>query len=135
MSYSGNTPNRIDLKSFDGRARLAKIIIRLFAKWELAKRDQLKLLGLNPSNKAMLIRLQRGCPLPCRRDILERAGLLLSIHKCLRVIFPNNSRLVYSWVTRRNKMFNSLTPLEVMLLEGKVGLTKISRYLNHEVHL
>ncbi len=123
----------IDLTDRESRVRLAKLLTNLFDRWSLSTSERLGLLGLRPSNRALLSRYRNGTPLPNRRDVLERAGWLLAIHKALRLLFPRNPKLRYSWVGRPNKDFHNRSPLEVMIRDGMIGLFRVSRYLDLEL--
>lgn len=114
------------------RQTLSKLLTNLFAKWELSTQEQLNLLGLSSSSRAILSKYRCGGALANSRDILDRAGWLLTIHKALRLLFPHNESLRYSWVKRRNRDFDNHTPLEVMMKEGIIGIAKVSRYLDIE---
>ncbi len=120
----------VDIHSTESRKKLALMIVRLFKLWELPTQDQLNLLGLSSSSRAMLSKYSKGEPLSSSRDMLDRVGWLLGIHKALRLLFPHNPELRSSWVKRKNKAFDNLTPLEVMLDEGLIGLAKVCRYLD-----
>lgn len=122
----------IDLTTEESRSRLAGLLTNLFAKWELSTTEQLNLLGLSATSRAMLAKYRRGGALANSRDMLDRAGWLLAIHKALRLLFPRNESLRYSWVKRRNRDFDNFTPLEVMMREGIIGIAKVSRYLDME---
>ncbi|KAF0218874.1 MAG: hypothetical protein FD174_2657 [Geobacteraceae bacterium] len=120
----------IDLSSEDSRSALSKMVIKLFNLWGLSTADQLELLGLSPKSRAMLAKYGKGESLPANRDILDRVGWLLSIHKALRVLYPQNEDIRYSWVSRRNTAFDNLTPLAVMKEQGIIGIAKVARYLD-----
>jgi len=124
--------NQIDLTTEENRSKLAKLLTNLFAKWELSTIEQLNLLGLSSTSRSVLTKYRRGSALASSRDMLDRAGWLLAIHKALRLLFPLNEALRYSWVKRRNRDFNNCTPLEVMMLEGIIGIAKVCRYLDME---
>jgi hypothetical protein len=121
-------------KQFEGRdanrSQLAKMLMVLFGHWELSNEDQLALLGLAPDNRAALSRYRNGKPLAASRDLLERAGNLLSIHKSLRLLFPHNRELAYQWMTQRNKAFDDMTPAEVIKQWGFTGLLMVRTYLD-----
>lgn len=59
----------------------------------------------------------------------DRVGLLLHIHKMLRILYPRNPELRYSWVSQRNRAIDNLTPMELMKEEGLIGIFKVARYL------
>lgn len=121
----------IDLHSTEARGALAKMIIKLFTYWGLSTADQLELLGLSPKSRGLLAKYTKGEALPEGRDSLDRVGYLLSIHKSLRLLYPYNPEIRYSWVNRRNTAFNNLTPLAVMKEQGIIGLARVARYLDY----
>lgn len=123
------------LTSPKNRASLARLICNLFDKWKLSPIEQANLLGLPFSRRALLAKYRRGSPLANTRDMLDRAGWLLAIHKALRLLFPYSENLRFSWIKRRNRNFGNLTPLEIMMREGIIGLAKVSRYLDMELGL
>ncbi len=129
---SKSTGNTSDLTSEESRSSLAKLLTKLFDLWSLSTTDRLELLGQSPNSRANLTKYRNGAPLPNLRDLLDRAGWLLSIHKSLRLLYPHNETLRYSWINRRNKAFDNLTPLQVMLQEGIIGIAKVSRYLDFQ---
>jgi len=120
------------LSSDESRVNLAKLVTKLFDLWDLSTVDRLELLGQSPSSRANLAKYRKGAPLPNLRDLLDRAGWLLSIHKSLRLLYPYNKSLCYSWVKQRNKAFDNLTPLQLMQQEGIIGMAKVSRYLDFQ---
>ena len=120
----------IDLQSPDSRKHLAVMVMRLFNLWRLSTQDQLNLLGLSPSSRAMLSKYSKGEPLSNSRDMLDRVGWLLGIHKALRLLLPQNPELRSNWVRRRNRAFDNRPPLDLMLDEGIIGLAKVCRYLD-----
>jgi len=120
----------VDLETRESRQALARMVIRLFQHWKIATADQLNLLGLSETSRAMLSRYARGEALLSTRDMKDRVGWLLSIHKALRLLYPRNEEMRYSWVNRRNAAFGNLTPLAVMKEQGIIGIARVSRYLD-----
>lgn len=120
----------VDLETGESRRALARMAIRLFRHWKISTSDQLNLLGLSESSRAMLSRYSRGEAMPSTRDMKDRVGWLLSIHKALRLLYPRNEEMRYSWVNRRNAAFDNLTPLAVMKEQGIIGIARVSRYLD-----
>jgi hypothetical protein len=119
----------MELRAEENRSRQSILILRLFDKWNLSAGDQLNLLGLNPTNQAFLEKYRNGNPLSVSRDMQDREGWLLHIHRMLRILYPQNPELRYSWVSRRNRAFDNLPPMELMKEEGLVGIFKVARYL------
>lgn len=119
----------IDPKSADSRARLAQLIMRLFEHWQLSDEDQAALLGLSTKSQMALENYRHGKPLANNMDLIDRAGHLLSIHKSLRLLYPHNMNIVYTWIKRPNKEFDNKSPLDVIKEKHFEGLRTISSYL------
>ncbi len=121
----------IDLNSPENRKKAAKLITNLFELWQLDNATQLNLLGLSESSRSLLNKYRNASsPLPASRDVKDRVGWLLSCHKALRLLYPRNESLRYSWVNRRNEIFNGMTPIDVMKEQGLVGVARVARYLD-----
>jgi hypothetical protein len=106
------------------------MVMRAFDLWRISNEDQLSLLGLATDNRAALSRYRKGAPLAVSRDLLERAGHILAIHKNLRLLFPHDLDLAYAWMSQRNLAFENRTPVEVVREWGFVGLLMVRAYLD-----
>lgn len=121
----------VDLGTPEARKKLAMMLMKLFEHWELDQRSQLNLLGLSEESRSALHKYRKGeSALPKSRDMLDRVGYLLAIHKALRILYPKNPDIRYSWVNRHNKAFDNFTPLEVMQTQGVLGTARVARYLD-----
>ncbi|MEA3413889.1 MAG: MbcA/ParS/Xre antitoxin family protein [Pseudomonadota bacterium] len=114
------------------RERLSRMLMTLFDHWDLSPEDRLALLGLDPASRTTLSRYRNGAPLAGSRDLIDRAGHLLGIHKALRVLFPRNRELAYRWMTSRNAHFGNRSPVEVVRKQGFAGLLMVRAYLDEE---
>ena len=136
MSLHAPRPSRApagpDLESRRARTALAGQVTKLFDLWALQLPEQAALLGLSPESHSTLARYRKGEPLAPSRDLLERAGHLLAIHKSLRIMFPNNRDLAYRWVTTPNRRFGGKRPMDVMQESGFLGIVMVRRYLDFE---
>ena len=112
------------------RGALAKMVMALLEHWKLSTEDQAALLGIASSNRAALSNYRSGKPIGTSRDQYERVGYLLGIHKSLRLLFPQNRDLAYRWMTTRNKVFDNLTPVDVVKEWGFTGLLMVRGYLD-----
>ena len=119
-----------DLESKKAQQTLTKAILRLFKHWKLSQEKQCELLGLSSGSRPRLKAMEQGGVIPQGRDAQDRVGLILSIHKSLRLLYPHNKELLYSWIHRRNKLFDNLTPLEIMSEQGLLGIAKVARFLD-----
>ena len=114
------------------RSELAKMVMALFSHWQLSSHNQLALLGLSPTNRSALTRYRQGKPLALNRDLQDRVGILLDIHKTLRLLFPHNREMAYTWMTIRNKAFEGMTPVELIDAKGFYGLLVVQTYLQRQ---
>lgn len=120
-----------DLFTEESRKSLAVLVLRLFERWNLSTDQQLNLLGMRPASRAVLGKYRKGAPLPPSRDVIDRVGWLLGVHKSLRLLYPKNENIRYTWISRRNEAFKNRAPIEIMTEEGLLGVAKVARYLNH----
>lgn len=112
----------------------AKAIMKLFQHWELSQEAQCSLLGIRFPNHNRLKYMKKGLiGIPTGRDSHDRVGHLLGIHKALRLLYRKNPELLYGWVRMRNRQFNGCTPLEIMIKDGYLGISKVHNYLNTTV--
>jgi len=121
---------RVNIENSDARRKLARMVTRLFELWELPSADQLELLGLSRTSRAQLSKYRKGGALPSSRDMLDRIGWLLSIHKSLRLLYPRNENIRYTWVKRRNQILDDQRPLDIMKHQGLIGIARVARYLD-----
>ncbi len=121
---------RIDIENSDARRKLARMVTRLFELWDLPAADQLELLGLSRTSRAQISKYRKGGALPSSRDMLDRIGWLLSIHKSLRLLYPRNKSIRYTWVKRRNQILGDQRPLDIMKYQGLIGIARVARYLD-----
>jgi hypothetical protein len=121
---------RIKFENSDARRKLARMVTRLFEHWNLPAADQLELLGLSRTSRAQISRYRNGGAVPSSRDMLDRIGWLLSIHKNLRLLYPRNENIRYTWVKRRNRILDDQRPLDIMKIQGLIGIARVARYLD-----
>ena len=107
------------------------MVSRLLEHWQLPAAEQAELLGLSAGNRSTLARYRRGEPLADSRDLLDRAGHLLGIHKSLRILFPHDRDLAYRWMSTPNRLLGA-RPVDIVIQYGFEGLLSIRRYLDHE---
>lgn len=114
-----------DPRNAKTRAVLARAVMRLFDAWELGPADRLTLLGLSEGNRSALSRYSHGEPLASSRDLLDRAGHLLGIHKSLELLYPHNPEIVKRWMSSANRKFHDAKPVDVVRQFGLPGLTMV----------
>lgn len=131
-SAQANEKKEHNPRSREGRIAIAKMVMTLFDHWKLPVDDQLALLGLAETSRMTLNRYRKGEPLADNRDLLDRVKYLLSIHRSLRILFPENRDIAYKWITLPNKDFNGKPPVQVIREDGFLGLLTVKRYLDFE---
>lgn len=113
----------------DNLKRNTENVVKLFKHWDIKIDEQCNLLGgISPQQ---LNKFKHGKAHISGRDTLERVGNLLGIHKSLRILYPYNRAVVYKWIKARNKILHNLTPLEVMLSEGYIGIAQIRKLTDY----
>jgi hypothetical protein len=121
----------VDLHAREARVSLAKLVTRLFDRWALGTTEQAALLGLSIGSRSTLVRYRAGEPLADSRDLIDRVGHLLGIHKSLRILFPHDRDLAYRWVSQPNARLGA-RPVDLMIQHGFEGLLAVRRYLDHQ---
>ncbi len=121
----------IDVGSRDARSRLAAMVTKLLDHWNLTAVEQSTLLGLSTTSRSTLARYREGEPLADSRDLLDRAGHLLGIHKSLRILFPYDRDLAYGWMTQFNRRLGA-RPVDLIAERGFEGLLAVRRYLDFQ---
>lgn len=122
------------LESPHAREALTETFFNLTRLWNLTRSQEAQLLGWDYSEKrTTLDSLRLGKTfLDKDRDKLERAIDLMNIHKSLRLLFPHDRDAVYNWVKVKRERFGNYSALDIMLREGKRGITAIRQYLDYE---
>ena len=121
----------VDASRREARSRLAAMVTRLLDRWQLSAVEQAELLGLSPGSRSTLARYRGGEPLADSRDLLDRAGHLLGIHKSLRLLFPHDRDLAYRWMTQPNRRLGG-RPVDVVIAHGFEGLLAVRRFLDFQ---
>lgn len=121
----------VDIGSREARGRLAGMVTQLLEHWKLSATEQSALLGLSTGSRSTLARYREGEPLADSRDLLDRAGHLLGIHKSLRILFPYDRELAYGWMTQFNRRLGA-RPVDLIVERGFEGLLAVRRYLDFQ---
>ena len=125
--------NQIDLHNKESRASLARLLMHLFELWQLSTAEQLSLLGLDTNSRTTLLRYRKGQPLADHRDLLDRVGHLMAIHKTLRSLFPDNIDLAHQWMRQPNRDLGQQTPVALVQQMGFPGLLLLRTYLEQQL--
>lgn len=109
---------------------LSRMASKLFDLWKVPHADRARLLGVKTGDVALAVP-QAGSPLVLTGETRLCLGHLMAIHKELRILFPHDRELAYSWVNSPNKAFGGRKPIEVMVEQGGTGLQSVRIYLAH----
>lgn len=125
--YYEISPNVLEINPHtkDSRTAITKMVMRLFDLWQISVADQAVLLNRSLST---IIRYRNGGRFADDVYMHDLICNILGIHKNLRIIYPHNRDLVYSWPTARNQAFKGQEPIEVMK-KGFRGIIKVRSYL------
>lgn len=121
----------VDPGNRDARGRLAVMVTKLLEHWNLTAAEQAEVLGLSTGSRSTLGRYRSGEPLADSRDLLDRTGHLLGIHKSLRLLFPHDRDLAYRWMTQPNRRLGA-RPVDLIVEHGFEGLLAVRRYLDFQ---
>lgn len=103
-----------------------RLVSELFDRWKLDMQTRQRLLG---QSKDLCV---TASPNRLDAEALGRARLLLEIHAGLRMLFPEDSELRWSWIHQRHNAFNGRAPLDV-LLEGHGGVIRVAEEVRSEL--
>lgn len=103
--------------------------LALLDRWGLAASEKQVLLG-SPSERT-LQRWRAGAVGSVPADTVHRLGDLLGIHKALRYMFVDITR-VYAWVKQPNAAFAGHSALQVMLQGAPAEIARVRAYLDAE---
>ncbi len=109
-------------------AAMFRACLTLFDRWRLGDAQASVLLDLPPRSFA---RWKTGALGRIGRDQRSRLSNLMGIHKALRLIFRDSTR-VYEWIRLPNAVFGGRTALDVMLGGELTDLMRVRRYLDAE---
>ena len=118
-----------NIYSRECRAALTKMVMRLFNLWQIPSTDQAALLNRSISS---IRRYRSGGCISDGEEMFDRVATLLRIHKNLRILYPYNQDLVYSWVSYQNQALGGASPIEIMK-EGLDGLKRVRGYLDYQL--
>ena len=97
-------------------------------RWELTNDEQINLLG-SPGRSTFFKWKKEGGSLP--KDTEERVSHILSIYKCLEILFTNPTHSE-AWIRRSNKYFGGKSALDVMLGGQVVDIYRVRQFLDSQ---
>lgn len=117
----------------DDLRKLGGVVVSLLKKWNLSEEQQSALLGFRTDDFAASSSPEIGAqPMSAAPEVVHRAAQLIAIHRSLRMLFPENEGLRFSWVARRNPAFGGSAPIDVMLRDGRDGIARVWAVLDQQ---
>lgn len=89
------------------------------------REEQATILGIK-YNRQRLKSLEDEMCIPDDIDKKNRVGILLGIHKNLRILFPHNREIVYSWMKTPQSDLNNLIPIEYIMQSPEESLFRLA---------
>lgn len=108
MQNQKNIP-ATEVNNVQGRV-LARAFWKLAHHYNLTRNEQAFLLGMKPTRRIQNLEDRKEIPLEA--DKFARVGNLLGIHKNLRILFPENREVVYSWLKTKRPEFQGMSALD-----------------------
>ncbi|MBC8520005.1 MAG: hypothetical protein H8D24_06335 [Gammaproteobacteria bacterium] len=120
-----NQGDEADLEfNFEARVLLARRVMSLFKEWDIGKKEQMRLLGVDGKER-MLTQFMHGTPIPDEQSVLQRVRHLIGIGDALFHNFPRSRAGGAIWLRHTNKYLSKRPPLTIMLEDGIPGLKQV----------
>jgi len=120
-----NQSDETDLDfNFEERVLLARRVMSLFKEWDIGKKEQMRLLGVDGKER-MLTQFMHGTPIPDEQSVLQRVRHLIGIGDALFHNFPRSRAGGAIWLRHTNKYLSKRPPLTIMLEDGIPGLKQV----------
>lgn len=103
---------------------LGKSFWRMAELYQFTQSEQADLLGIK-YNRQRLSSLQNAKKIPLDTDKFFRVGQLLGIHKSLRLLFPHNREIVYSWMKTKREIFGGYSAVEFITQNPMESLQRL----------
>lgn len=84
-------------------------------RYGFSRSQQAALLGVRETSR--LRALQKDKKIPLEADKFARVGILLGIHKNLRIMFPENTEVVYAWMNTPREMFSGKSAIDWIMAD------------------
>lgn len=92
--------------------------------YSLTHKEIALLLGIK-ENRQRLAALKKNAEIPEDPDKLLRVSHLVSIHKNLRILFPQNREVVYAWLKTKRELFQGKSALEYIAEDPLQSMTRL----------
>ena len=108
------------MKTLNKKPEISELKVLGEAFWNIVKHyaftreEQCVLLGIK-YNRQRIKDLNDNFLIPDDVDKINRVGLLLGIHKNLRIMYPNNREIVYRWMKYPQIILDGKIPIEFIM--------------------
>jgi len=124
-----DTNRKVALEEIDDSRIALQTFFKIAGVWHLSVDEQIKLLGKPPRSSFFKWKKDGG---DLTQDTLERISHIISIYKCLRILFTDQD-VADAWVKRPNQapFLGGASALDFMTQDGFVAsIYEVRRYLD-----
>ena len=104
---------------------LGRAFWKLADHYQLTQKEIAILLGIKAENRQRLNHLKQKQEIPDDPDKRLRVSHLIGIHKNLRILFPQNRDVVYSWLKTRRELFEGKSAMEFIAEDPMQSLPRM----------
>lgn len=120
METAKKKPSQADIHEALGRA-----FWNIAEKYGFSQKEIATLLAINENNRQRIKKLKMDRAIPNDPDKALRVSHLVGIHKNLRVLFPHNREIVYSWLKTKRDILDGKSAMEYIAEDPLQSLPRI----------
>ena len=103
------------------------LVTRIFETWNLGKREQCILLGLDASEHSLVHDILSGKSAICRRDFRDRIAYLIQIRSTLFALFRDDN-VENEWLRETHILLENRAPMDLLLEGSMANLLLVKEY-------
>ncbi|HMQ11690.1 MAG TPA: hypothetical protein PKC21_09115 [Oligoflexia bacterium] len=103
---------------------LGKAFWSIVKLYNLNREEQALILGVK-KNGQRLLDLEKKNSIPEDVDKFSRVGILIGIHKNLRMLYPYNRELVYGFIKQPWSLLNKKSPIDFLKEDPKASFQRL----------
>ncbi len=106
---------------------LAPRIMTILEEWKLSQEYIVRMMGVEELVKPRdLVKFrQKTISFPFSSEIAERFEQIIGIYDALQTSHPHSREMRLMWLRRKNRRFNKVSPMAIMLADGLDGMFRV----------